>query len=155
MEIRIVRGSARAPTEMASYDAALAEANVHNYNLTHVSSVIPTGASVEFVDTAPNLGPIGEGLTVVEARATSAVRPVSAALAWSRSAEGPGLFYEAAGEISPEESRDRVERGIAAGMSLRDWSADGVESAVSRIEPGEGFTTAVVLAVYGESRPIR
>lgn len=155
MEIRIVRGSATAPTEMASYDAALAEANVHNYNLTHVSSVIPADASVAFADTAPDLGSIGDGLTVVEARATSADEPVSAALAWARSEEGPGLFYEAAGEESPEESRERVETGIAAGMSLRGWSFDGIESAVTRIEPGEGVATALVLAVYGEGRPIR
>lgn len=155
MEIRIVRGSATAPTEMASYDAALAEANVHNYNLTHVSSVIPAGASVEFADTAPDLGSIGDGLTVVEARATSADHRVSAALAWARSEGGPGLFYEAAGEESPEETRERAEVGIAAGMDLREWSFDGAESAVTRIEPDAGFATALVLAVYGEGRPIR
>ncbi|KYH26165.1 pyruvoyl-dependent arginine decarboxylase [Halalkalicoccus paucihalophilus] len=155
MEIRIVRGSATAPTEMASYDAALAEANVHNYNLTHVSSVIPADASVEFVDTAPDLGSIGDGLTVVEARATSADHRVSAALAWAQSEAGPGLFYEAAGEESPAESRERVEDGIAAGMDLRGWSGGGVESAVTAIEPEEGFATALVLAVYGEGRPIR
>lgn len=155
MEIRIVRGSARAPTEMASYDAALAEANVHNYNLTHVSSVVPADASVEFVDAAPDLGPAGYGLTVVEARASSSERPVSAALAWAESEEGPGLFYEAAGEESPEETRERVKRGIAAGMDLREWSFEDAETAVSRAEPDGGFATAVVLAVYGQGCPIR
>ncbi|ADJ14304.1 pyruvoyl-dependent arginine decarboxylase [Halalkalicoccus jeotgali] len=155
MEIRIVRGSAIAPTEMASYDAALAEANVHNYNLTHVSSVIPADASVEFVGRAPDLGPVGDELTVVEARATSATRPVSAALAWTRSDGGPGLFYEAAGEETPERVRSRVKRGIAAGMDLREWSFGDVETAVSCADPDDGFATAVVLAVYGSGRAIR
>ncbi|WP_122090215.1 pyruvoyl-dependent arginine decarboxylase [Halalkalicoccus subterraneus] len=155
MEIRIVRGAACAPTEMASYDAALAEANVHNYNLTHVSSVIPADASVEFVDRAPDLGPAGEGVTVVEARATSAEEPVSAALAWANSEEGPGLFYEAAGEEPVERTETRVESGLTAGQLLREWSFSEPEIATVRAEPDEGYATAVVLAVYGRSRPIR
>lgn len=154
MEIRIASGSATAPTEMSSYDAALADANVHNYNLTPVSSVIPADATVEFVDTAPDLGPVGYGLTVVEARATSADRPVSAALAWAQSEEGPGLFYESAGEEPPEESRARVERGIAAGEELREWSFFETDTAVSRAVPDDGVATAVVLAAYGRGRPI-
>lgn len=155
MEIRIVRGTATAPTRMASYDAALAEANVHNYNLTHVSSVIPADVSVEFVERAPDLGPAGEGVTVVEARATSAERPVSAALAWARSEEGPGLFYEAAGEEPVGRTRARVEAGLKAGQELREWSFFDPETATAHAEPDEGYATAVVLAVYGGSRPIR
>jgi len=43
---------------MASYDAALAEAGVENYNLVSVSSVIiPAETRVEAVGTAPDLGP--------------------------------------------------------------------------------------------------
>lgn len=155
MEIRIVRGSATAPTEMSSYDAALAAAGVHNYNLTHVSSVIPADASVEFVDTAPDLGAIGEGLTVVEARATSAARPVSAALAWGREEGGPGLFYEAGGEEPADRTRERVERGLEAGRELRDWSFSETNVTAAHATPDEGFATAVVLAVYGEGRSIR
>jgi arginine decarboxylase len=155
MKIRVVRGSAVAPTKMASYDAALADANIHNYNLIHVSSVIPADATVEFVDTAPDLGSVGDELTVVEARATSAAQSVSAALAWAESEEGPGLFYEAAGEESPERTRERVEAGLEAGQALREWSFFDHEVVTARAEPDEGFATAAVLAVYGEGRPIR
>ena len=45
--IRVVWGTASGPTRMSSYDAALAEANVHNYNLVSVSSVIPADTPVE------------------------------------------------------------------------------------------------------------
>jgi arginine decarboxylase len=155
MKIRVVRGSGVAPTKMASYDAALADANVHNYNLIHVSSVIPADATVEFIDTAPDLGSIGDELTVVEARATSAAQPVSAALAWAASEEGPGLFYEAAGEESTERTRDRVEAGLEAGRKIRNWSFLDHEVVTARAKPDGGFGTAVVLAVYGEGRPIR
>lgn len=155
MKIRIVRGSATAPTEMASYDAALAAANVHNYNLSYVSSVIPADATAEFVGRAPDLGPIGHELTVVEARATSAERPVSAALAWAESEQGPGLFYEAAGEEPPEDARERAEEGLRAGQRLREWSFRDGEAVAASAAPGGEYATAVVLAVYGEGRPIR
>ena len=151
--IRVVRGTATGPTEMSSYDAALAAANVHNYNLVPVSSVIPADAEVEAVGTAPDLGPAGERLTVVEARATIAgPGRASAGLAWAVSEEGPGLFYEAAGETGAEDVRDRVLEGLSTGRELRDWSFGEAnhEVATEPAEPGM-YTSAVVLAVYGES----
>lgn len=161
--VRVVWGSATGPTELASYDAALAEAGVENYNLVQVSSVIPAGVAVEAVGTAPDLGPIGERLTVVEARATAAgPSSVSAALGWIRggpadgSVDGrPGLFYEAAGEIDAEDVETRVREGLAAGIDIREWNGDDPQVRVetSRADAGT-YTTAVVLAVYGESEPI-
>ena len=155
--IRVVWGTASGPTAMSSYDAALAEAGVENYNLVSVSSVIPAGATVEAVGTAPDLGPAGERLTVVEARATTAgPGRASAALAWSQSADdGPGLFYETAGEMDREDVERRVREGLAAGQDLRDWDFAEPRVAVesSRADSGT-YTTALVLAVYGESEPI-
>lgn len=72
MNISVAGGVGRGPTAMASYDAALAGAGVHNYNLVTVSSVVPADATVEAVETAPNLGPAGERLTVVQGRASAA-----------------------------------------------------------------------------------
>jgi len=59
MTIRIAWGTGAGPTEMAAYDAALADANLHNYNLVSVSSVIPADADVEVVGTAPTSAPRG------------------------------------------------------------------------------------------------
>ncbi|RQG96721.1 pyruvoyl-dependent arginine decarboxylase [Natrarchaeobius oligotrophus] len=155
--IRVVWGSASAPTAMASYDAALAEAGVENYNLVSVSSVIPADVPVEAVATAPDLGPAGERLTVVESRATTAgPGRVSAALAWSRSVDGgPGLFYEAADETDPDDVERRVRKGLDAGKQLREWEFDEPRLAVESADAESGaYTTAVVLAVYGASDPI-
>ena len=155
--IRVVWGSATAPTEMAAYDAALADAGVENYNLVAVSSVIPADTPVEAVGTAPDLGPAGERLTVVEARATTAgPGRVSAALGWSQSVDGgPGLFYEAADETDGEDVERRVREGLAAGQELRDWAFDDPQVRVESATAETGtYTAAVVLAVYGESKPI-
>ncbi|WP_162224441.1 pyruvoyl-dependent arginine decarboxylase [Halorussus amylolyticus] len=153
--IRVVWGTASGPTEMASYDAALAEANVHNYNLVAVSSVVPADAEVEAVGTAPDLGPAGERLTVVEARATR-VGPgrATAGLGWT-TGPGPGLFYEVADETDPDDVAERVTAGLEAGRDLREWTFtdEQVETASVEADPGT-YATAVVLAVYGESEPI-
>lgn len=154
--IRVAWGTGSGPTEVAAYDAALADANLHNYNLVTVSSVIPADARVEAVGSAPDLGPAGERLTVVEARVT---RPgpghVSAALGWTTSEEGPGLFYEAAGETETEDVAERVQTGLAAGRELREWTFtdEQVETVGTHVDAGT-YASAVVVAVYGESEPI-
>lgn len=155
--IRIVWGTATGPTAMASYDSALAAANVHNYNLVSVSSVIPAGAIIETVGKATPLGPVGERLTVVEACKTVAPREaetVAACLGWSRDPEGPGIFYESSG-TDPEAVRDRVDRGLAAGQELRPWTFDGGgRRIVTATADPDQHTTAIVLAVYGDSEPL-
>jgi arginine decarboxylase len=153
--IRVVWGTASGPTRMSSYDAALAEANVHNYNLVSVSSVIPADTPIETVGTAPDLGPAGNRLTVVEARATRAgPGHVSAGLGWTES-DGAGLFYEAAGDTDATEIEERVRAGLDAGRDLRDWDFDGEETKVVTTDAESGtYVTALVLAVYGESEPI-
>ena len=45
--VRIVWGSSRGPAALSVYDAALAAANVHDYNVVRVSSVLPAGANVD------------------------------------------------------------------------------------------------------------
>ena len=153
--IRVATGIATGPTEMASYDAALAEAGLHNYNLVPVSSVVPADATVEVVDRVPDLGPAGNRLTVVQSRATTA-QPgrVTAGLGWA-TGPGPGLFYEAAAEADPGTVRERITEGLAAGRRLREWSFTDEEIEIASVDADAGtHTTAVVIAAYGESEPI-
>jgi arginine decarboxylase len=154
--IRIVWGTGEGPTEMASYDAALADAGVENYNLVAVSSIVPAGAEIDPVGTAPDLGPAGERLTVVEGRATATGGgTVSAGLGWVCSEEGPGLFYESAGPRSPDAVSQRVLDGLEAGQELRDWTFGDPEYQVVSADVAEdAYTTTVVVAAYGESDPI-
>ncbi|WP_418281155.1 pyruvoyl-dependent arginine decarboxylase [Halorubrum sp. DTA98] len=177
--IHVAGGVGAADTAMASYDAALADANLHNYNLVAVSSVVPEQATVTRVDRAPDLGPAGNALTVVEARRTigpsdevdfreggragaedadSALAPrrrpdVTAGLGWA-TGPGPGLFYEVTGE-DPADVRDRIHAGLDAGSELRDWELPDRELHVetASAEP-DRYATAVVIAAYGESEPV-
>lgn len=153
--IHVVEGVGVAPTEMASYDAALADANVHNYNLVRVSSVIPADATVTRVARAPDLGPAGNRLIVVEARATAAPggSDVAAGLAWA-TGSGPGIFYEASG-VDPESVRAEVREGVRAGGKLREWELPTLEETVVHAEAApDAYTTVVALAAYGDSEPV-
>ena len=169
--IRVVAGAGRGPTAVASYDAALADAGVHNYNLVAVSSVIPAESTVERTERAPNLGPVGQKLTVVEARATvettteTGTEPGCAGLGWTVDERGRGLFYEGSG-ADTESVRETVEAGLAAGRDLREWSFVEERIVTETTDAGDGppgtddragdesYATAVVLATYGDSEPI-
>lgn len=154
--IRIVWGVGDGPTEMASYDAALADAGVHNYNLVAVSSMIPAEAEIDVAGTAPPLGPPGNKLTVVEGRATATGgETISAGLGWVRAEGGPGLFYEAAGRGPADTIGERVLDGLAAGRELRDWTFGDPEYQIVDADAAhDAYTTVLVLATYGHSEPI-
>ena len=153
--IRLVWGTGQARTAKASFDVALFDAGVHQYNLRTLSSVIPAGVDFEVCGTAPPLGPTGDALEVVLARQTSAPGARAAAgLAWAQSADGSGIFYEC-GNHDPETVAELLETGIDRGCSLRELSTADVESKIVTADSApDQYTTAVVLAVYGESRPL-
>lgn len=152
--IRIVWGTGTAETRKASFDAALATANVHQYNLRELSSVIPATVELNICDTAPDLGPTGQVLDAVVARQTSqpGARAV-AGLAWTRSEDGSGIFYEVE-DHDPATVRKRLHQGIEHGCQIRDIEP-AVETKVVTAEPApQEYATAAVLAVYGESEPL-
>lgn len=153
--IRVVWGTASGPTELAAYDAALAAAGVENYNLVTLSSVIPADPMLEVVGTAPDLGPVGNELHVVQSAAEAAPGETAAAgIGWARSESGRGIFYEVEGE-NAEAVTEEIRDGLAAGKDLRDWNFTEEEVVTREVTaPDDGFAAAVVLATYGESRPV-
>jgi arginine decarboxylase len=155
--IRVVWGSGSGPTATSAYDVALAAANVHNYNLVTVSSVVPAEPAIEAVGTAPDLGPAGGRLTVVQGRQTVGPEdtgPAVAGLGWARSASGRGIFYEHGG-TDREAVRAAIEDGLDRGKELRDWSFVAGDLILREAdESADAYTCSVVCAVYGESTPI-
>jgi arginine decarboxylase len=158
--IRVLGGRGTGPTALSSYDAALASVDLHDYNLVHVSSVVPAGTPVEAVGTAPDLGPAGNRLTVVEARRTLAPGGggrACAAIGWALPRDGAGVVYEGSG-TDPEATREEVREGLRAARGLRDnrdWigGESGLELATARASP-ERYVSAVALAAFGRSEPV-
>jgi len=155
--IRVVSGTATGPTAVATYDAALADAGVHNYNLLTLSSVVPPGADIEVPDAVPEIGPVGGRLTVVQARATvEGTGQATAALGWTRESDrGPGVFYETGGEFDRTEARRRIRRGLEHARKIRAWELEGSRVEVESVATdGASFATAVVVAAYGDAESI-
>lgn len=150
--IRVVWGSGSAGTAKASFDTALAEANIHQYNLRELSSVIPADVPLEPVGSAPDLGPTGTVLDAVVARQTSPPGARAAAgLAWARDEDGAGIFYEV-GNHDPETVAERLRTGIEHGCALRDIDTETVETQLVTADAApQQYTTSVVVAVYGKS----
>ena len=152
--IRVVRGTGEGPTELSAFDAALAAAGIHNYNLVTLSSVIPAGPPLEVVDTAPDLGPAGNELHVVESSAAAAPgKSAAAGIGWARSESGRGIFYEVAG-TDPESVRAEIREGLAAGRDLREWTFVDEAVVVESVAADDAYASAVVCAAYGESRAV-
>lgn len=151
--IRVVRGTGKGPTELSAFDAALASAGVHNYNLVTLSSVIPADPDVEVVGTAPDLGPVGNELHVVESSAVAAPGEAAAAgIGWARSESGRGIFYEVEGPDA-ESVEVEIREGLAAGRELRDWAFLDEQVVVESVDADDEYAGVVVCATYGESRP--
>ena len=154
LSIRVVAGTATGPTAVSAYDAALADAGIHNYNLLTLSSVVPAGAEIDVLKQASDLDPAGGKLHVVQGRATvEGTGRATAALGWTREdGDGPGVFYETGGEFDRTEARRRIRRGLERAREIREWDLDGstVETASVRTD-GDSFATAVVVATYGEA----
>lgn len=151
--IRVVWGTGVGATAVSSYDSALAAAGVHNYNLLPVSSVIPADTPVVEADTAPDLGPHGNILFVVQSRATTDRNRATAGLGWILE-DGFGVFYEAHGELDVTTVRSRIIAGLSDARELRDWPAGDNEMKIVTARSDDEFVTAVVLGIYGESRAI-
>lgn len=153
--IRVVWGTGTARTAKGSFDRALAEAGIHQYNLRGLSSVVPADTTIDIVGTAPDLGPTGNVIDVVEARQTSPPGTrASAGLAWACGPSGAGIFYEAT-DHDPESVTELLQAGIETGCSIRSFDDADIETQVSTADASpDRYSTAVVAAVYGESDPL-
>lgn len=150
MEIEIVWGAGEGTTDLGAFDAALAHAGIHNYNLVRLSSVIPETATVVETGTHDGRWAVGElvGAVVADHNSTTPGETVAAGLGWARASRG-GVFFEATAATGEEVER-LVRAGVESGMQTRptwDWEG-GIETRVVE-HTVEAGGAAVVAAVYG------
>jgi arginine decarboxylase len=149
MEIDLVWGVGEGRTSLGSFDRALSDANIHNYNLVTLSSVIPEGADVvERGALDPGRWDVGDVLAVVMARQTGTEpgEKIAAGLGWAMAEEG-GVFMEHSCGTR-EECEHELLRNLADARETRDWEWMG-EPRTKIIEATtEEVTSAVIAAVY-------
>lgn len=149
VEVSVTHGTGEGATALAAFDAALQVAGIHDYNLIHMSSIIPPGSRVCRERLSPPDDHHGHRLYVVLARRTvsESGHEASAGLAWAQRPDGRGLFVEGtgAGERGVRENLDASLTAITARRG-QDWGEPQLETAT--VQCHEHPVCAVVAAVY-------
>jgi arginine decarboxylase len=107
------------PTPVAAFDAALRQAGIADLNLIRLSSVIPTGATVEVCldEASPLVGTTAEWgdrhyVVYADARATDSGQLAAACVGWVQDPDtGAGLFVEVEGH-----DEDQVRADVVASL---------------------------------------
>lgn len=156
-EIRITKGTGSGPTPLSAFDAALYAAGIGNYNLIHLSSVIPPNhiPVLRQVEDNERVDTYGTRLYLVYAAQTISTRGMSAysGLGWVLTEEDPtrGLFVEHIGH-SEQEVQRQIEETLTSMVSYRKEKYGPINSAITGVECVDKPVCAIVAAVY-ENEP--
>ncbi len=113
----ICAGKGRAGTLLTSFDAALLDAGVGNYNLIKVSSILPEGfEEVNKVDL-----PEGSLLPIAYGAVSDFEdgKRITAAIAVGIPEKGVGVIMEYSGSLPEDEAREKVEAMAREALELR------------------------------------
>ena len=149
VEVSVTWGTGEGATPLAAFDAALEAAGLHNYNLIHMSSIIPPGSRVCRGSSSPADDHYGHRLYVVVARQTvrEAGHEASAGLAWAQRPDGRGLFVEGTG-VGEHGVRENLEASIGAITARRGGDWDEVQLETANVQCHGDPVCAVVAAAY-------
>lgn len=147
MKIEVSSASAEGPSRKTAFDSALAEVDMHNYNLVEFSSVIPPSAEVEVVESVNQSFVTGSAVSVVLSIDYSTPNDDEAAyaeLCWNQSESGSGYFIESTnGEKVTQEELDHIESNREQSFTSRP------ESVAAISDNTDEYNCSIVVGVYG------
>jgi arginine decarboxylase len=159
MDIHIFSGIGSGPTKLSAFDAALNHANVANYNLIRLSSIIPPKSKIiSHDDTAKSKSQIlpgkwGDRLYVVmaETRVDTPNAEAWAGIGWVQDKKtGKGLFVEHEGGSKKSVQRD-IEQSLEALMATRNVDFGQIHMQITGRVCTHVPVCALVVAVYQAS----
>lgn len=150
-EIPITSGTGTGRTELAAFDAALFDAGIANYNLVHLSSIVPEGCRLVRHKLDRNQMEYGFKLYVViaTAMATEVGKEGWAGLGWvvTEGVQTRGLFVEHAGS-SEHEVAVAIRESLTSMVKYRPDTFGEVQQEIVGITCKGKPVCAVVAAVY-------
>jgi len=154
MKIYVAPGIGTGPTKLSAFDAALNHAGIANYNLIHLSSVIPPGSVIinrdEPVPSQAMPGQWGDRLYLViaEKRVDTPNTEAWAGIGWVQDeVSGKGLFVEHEGE-SEKAVRNDITQSLEALMATRNVNFGRINMKVVGRTCMHHPICAMVVAVY-------
>lgn len=158
LTIQVTGGIGFGPTKLAAFDAALRQAGIADFNLIHLSSMVPRRSAIVASDNSvlPN-GAWGDRLYVVMAqlRVDTRYEEAVAGLGWAQEREtGRGVFVEHVGHTEREVRRDILATldSMAAGRPELKLSTPGL---MIRNTVCAGAPTCALVAAVFEAAPWR
>ncbi len=159
MEIKVVTGVGKGKTALSSFDCALKDAGVYNYNLIHLSSIIPPNSVVIKADHYNSPAEeYGYKLYIVMAHISSneSDKYIAAGIGWYQlDGDHKGMFCEHSikgGTMKEVKSRinQKIKDSLSDLCSFRGLKFDPkkVNSSISASLVGVPNTDVLVVAVY-------
>jgi arginine decarboxylase len=157
LDIHVVSGIGFGPTKLAAFDAALRHAGIANFNLIHLSSIIPPGAEVVVNDDGRVEAPVGDWgdrlyVVMADLRVDTRYEEAVAGLGWVQEEQtGRGLFCEHAGHTEREVRRDIL--ATLSSLTAGRPQVFGPPQVVVRSTVCAGEPTCALVAAVFESEP--
>lgn len=152
-EIHITKGIGTGPTALSAFDSALYSAGIANYNLIHLSSVIPPNHKPVLKQAVHNndVDTYGDRMYLVYASNATIEVGVSvyAGLGWVMTEEEPkrGLFVEHVGATEAEVQK-HIEDTLGSMTSYRREKYGKVQSAITGTTCTDKPVCVIVAALY-------
>lgn len=144
---KISTGVGHGKYRITSFDNALCEAGVGNYNLVRLSSILP----IESARTNEINLPLGSLLPIAYAVQTGHSGTISASVAIGFPADFDenhcGVIMEFEGECDEGEARRIVENMVREGFEKRGWKLGHIETASVQADCSSGEYTTVFACV--------
>ena len=154
MNIQVAGGIGIGPTELSAFDQALVHANVANFNLIYLSSVLPPGSKVKVTDNPKKpQGEWGDRLYVVMAQKRTSQRnqEVWAGIGWIQDPKTKkGLLVEHEGH-SEAEVRADIHHSLQALARNRNMEFSDPKMHIVGTKCTDLPTCALVVAVFENS----
>lgn len=150
MRIYLTVGRGDGPTPLAAFDNAMYDAQVGNYNLLHLSSVIPPYSTIEKAPFVGEPKDYGDRLYVVMAHRveTEKGKWAWAGLGWSQDpTDHRGLFVEQSGS-SEEEVRSNTIATVQSLIERRPYTYGPIYTEIAGIECTGVPVCVMVVAAY-------
>lgn len=150
MNITVTSGTGVAKTTLAAFDKALNEANIANYNLLYLSSVIPSGSKIVIKKPDTKNEEYGHKLYCVMSKKfeTEPYKEVWAGIGWVQSEDGCGLFVEHSGE-SETEVKDLINASLSDMVKYRPgYKYGNIKHKLAGIKCKNNPVCALAVAVY-------
>lgn len=149
--IKVTKGAGEGNTKLSSFDAALFAAGIANYNLIHLSSIIPDGFEPVKEKVNFNQDEFGYRLYVVMASQTEQDinKEAWAGVGWVMSKDKPkhGLFVEHCGGTE-KEVVEQIKSSLKDMVSYRPEKFGDIQYEVAGIKCQDKPVCALVAAIY-------